>query len=327
MKGFNINKFKMTKLFLINILFVIAFVGCQPVKKGDAVAESSGIVNEIKSLEKKASGGDVEAMLKLGGLFLNGEDIEINYAEAIKWFEMASLKGSARAKSYWGIILVSGGHGVEKDEKLGVDLMTKAAEQNDGMAQYILAQYYLGTKQTDNGLKLMEKSAEGGMLQAQMALGDYYGSDPDNRNLDNAVKWYRRASGQNYAPAMNNLAYILAMQNVNLDEALALAGKAVETDPDNGAYLDTIGWVFFKKARYAEALARLLQAEKLLPDDYEVQTHLGETYLKLNLKEKAVAAWERALATVEDQEIEKQIRQKLSSLKQPSTVNSQDVKK
>jgi hypothetical protein len=52
--------------------------------------------------------GNVEAWRT----FLNGEDIEINYAETIKWFEMASVKGSARAKSYWRIILVSGGHGV-----------------------------------------------------------------------------------------------------------------------------------------------------------------------------------------------------------------------
>jgi TPR repeat protein len=134
----------------------------------------------------------------------------------------------------------------------------------------------------------MEKSADGGMLQAQMALGNYYGSNLDGRNLDKAVKWYRRASGQSYAPAMNNLAYILAIQGVNLDEALALTGKAVETGTDNGAYLDIIGWVFFKKERYAEALAGLLEAEKLLPDDYEVQTHLGEIHLKLNLQEKAV---------------------------------------
>lgn len=316
MNGFYVNRVSIIKKLLVTILFVVVIAGCQPEKKGDAVVASGGIVNEIKSLEKKASGGDVEAMLKLGELFLNGEDIEINYAEAIKWFEMASVKGSARAKSYWGVILVSGGHGVEKDEKRGVELMIQAAEQNDGMAQYILAQYYLGTKQTGSGLKLMEKSADGGMLQAQMALGDYYGSNLDGLNLDKAVKWYRRASGQSYAPAMNNLAYILAIQGVNLDEALALAGKAVETDPDNGAYLDTIGWVFFKKERYAEALARLLQAEKLLPDDYEVQNHLGETYLKLNLKEKAVAVWERALSTVEDPEMEKQILQKLTSLKQ-----------
>jgi TPR repeat protein len=319
MKGFHINNISRVKKFLITILFVVTIAGCQPEKNDVAVDESGNIVNEIKSLEKKASGGDIEAMLKLGELFLNGEGIEINYAEAIKWLEMASVKGSARAKSYWGIILVSGGHGVEKDEKLGVDLMIQAAEQNDGMAQYILAQYYLGTKQTERGLIFMEKAAEGGMLQAQMALGDYYGSNTDGRNLDKAVKWYRRASGQNYAPAMNNLAYILAMQGVSLDEALALAGKAIETDSDNGAYLDTIGWVFFKKERYAEALARLLQAEKLLPDDYEVQNHLGETYLKLNQKEKAIAVWDRALSTVEDPEMEKQIRQKLFSLKQSAT--------
>lgn len=301
---------KNSLLVLCLVIITVFAAGCRQEKRISAASPSA----IIKSLEKKATAGDIEAMLDLGGIFLKGEKVDVNYAEALKWFELAAAKGSVRAKTYCGIILVSGGHGVEQAEQRGVTMIEQAAQHNDQLGQCSLGQYYLGIQQYNLGVPWLEKAAEQGMLAAQMILGDYYGGSLTPRDLDKSLQWYRRAAGQDYVPAMNNLAYLLAIQNKNLDEALALAGKAVETDPENGAYLDTIGWVFFKKGRYHEALARLQQAAKIMPYSEEVQQHLAETYIKLNQKENAVAVLTQILQSSGDIETQKHLREKIYSL-------------
>jgi tetratricopeptide (TPR) repeat protein len=94
---------------------------------------------------------------------------------------------------------------------------------------------------------------------------------------------------------MNYLGYMWADKGVNLDEAQRLITQALEIEPDNGAYLDSLGWVYFKQGKYADALAQLRKAEgKLKEPDPTVFEHLGDVLDKLGQREEAVGYWKKA---------------------------------
>jgi tetratricopeptide (TPR) repeat protein len=99
---------------------------------------------------------------------------------------------------------------------------------------------------------------------------------------------------RDYAEALNYLAYMWSEKNLHLDRALEFSRRALAQDPENGAFLDTLGWIFFQQGRYQEALPPLKRAVELAPDDATVADHLGDLYLKLKHPELAVKCWTTA---------------------------------
>jgi len=87
--------------------------------------------------------------------------------------------------------------------------------------------------------------------------------------------------------AMNNYAYLLALQGRELETAKKLALKAVAAEPDNPVYLDTLGWVLFRLGEYDESLKYLEKASSLAPDEAEIAGHLLSAYEKTGQAEKA----------------------------------------
>ena len=61
---------------------------------------------------------------------------------------------------------------------------------------------------------------------------------------------------------------------INLDEALVLIEKALKKEPENGAYLDSLGWVYCKKKDYKKAYKYITEALKYMPEEKELQDHL-----------------------------------------------------
>jgi tetratricopeptide (TPR) repeat protein len=98
------------------------------------------------------------------------------------------------------------------------------------------------------------------------------------------------------AEACNHLGYMWAELGINLDEAEQLILRALEMDPGNGAYTDSLGWVYFKQGRHQEALAELQRAASLLETpDPVVLDHLGDAHEKLGQMSEAVRHWQKAL--------------------------------
>lgn len=137
----------------------------------------------------------------------------------------------------------------------------------------------------------------------------------------------------------NDLGYILADNGRNLDEAEALVRKALELDAaerkklreqeiigddedkDNAAYLDSLGWVLFKKGRHAEAKKYLLEAVKDEDAQHaEIYDHLGDIHKALGEKADAIAAYEKALSlenvSRRDDARKDAVRKKLAELKE-----------
>lgn len=102
--------------------------------------------------------------------------------------------------------------------------------------------------------------------------------------------------------ANNFLGYLFVENNKNLDEAIHLINKALKAQPQNGAYLDSLGWAYYKKAQVEGrndylviALKKLLEAVQFMeePDIYD---HVGDVHYSLGDWDKAVKAWEKAMA-------------------------------
>jgi tetratricopeptide (TPR) repeat protein len=103
------------------------------------------------------------------------------------------------------------------------------------------------------------------------------------------------ASDPQHAPALNYVGYMLADQNMKLEEALGYIKRAVDLDPANGAYLDSLGWAYFRLGKYELAEENLLKASQKINTDPTVHDHLGDLYQKTGRLKLAATNWERAL--------------------------------
>lgn len=121
----------------------------------------------------------------------------------------------------------------------------------------------------------------------------------------------------NAAQAYNYMGYMWADRGEKLDEAAALLKKALDMDPDNAAFVDSLGWLYFKKGDYQLALKELLRAaEAIKPEDAVVFDHVGDTYAALGKTGEALTYWQKAFAL---DQTDKKIAAKIESAKQKVT--------
>jgi tetratricopeptide (TPR) repeat protein len=139
-------------------------------------------------------------------------------------------------------------------------------------------------------------------------LGAVYG---EAKRTQEALEYMERAIDRNpkNASALNWVGYTLAEQGSNLDQAEAYIVRALDLRPDDGFIIDSLGWVYYMRARplfdtgreaeakrYVDrALEELLRAQKLTGGDPVVSEHLGDAYLLLNQKERALENYLEAL--------------------------------
>jgi tetratricopeptide (TPR) repeat protein len=117
------------------------------------------------------------------------------------------------------------------------------------------------------------------------------------KRYDEAEQAFRQVLQQNpnNSTTLNYLGYMLADRNTHLEEALTLIKKAVSLEPQNPAYLDSLGWVYFKLGNYDLAEENLRKASEKTPNDATIQDHLAEHYARTGRLKLAVNHWERAL--------------------------------
>ena len=96
--------------------------------------------------------------------------------------------------------------------------------------------------------------------------------------------------------ALNYLGYMWAEKGQNLPEALRMIRRALELDPENAAYIDSLGWVYFRMGELSRAVEQLEKAARLLPADGTVQEHLGDALRAAGKVTEARTAYRRALA-------------------------------
>ncbi len=132
-------------------------------------------------------------------------------------------------------------------------------------------------------------------------------------NWDAAEADFRKAlelrPGQ--AQILNYLGYSLVERGEKLEEALEMIRAAVIAEPQNGAIVDSLGWVYFRLGRHQEAVVQLERAAALEPVDSEINDHLGDAYWAVGRELEARFQWHRAMSLTEDTEKAHRIRQKI----------------
>jgi len=113
-----------------------------------------------------------------------------------------------------------------------------------------------------------------------------------------------------HAEALNFLAYELAVKNIDLDEALQYAERAIALKPAPHI-MDTLGWVYYRMGRLIEALKVVEEASRQLSEDAVVFEHLGEIHQSLSNLEQARTAFEKSLQLAPDND---KLREKLETL-------------
>lgn len=111
------------------------------------------------------------------------------------------------------------------------------------------------------------------------------------------------------AEAFNYLAYMWAEKGMQLDQALEYSQHSLDCEPDNGAFLDTLGWIKYKQNQVAEALICLQAAYYFMPDDPTILEHLGDAWLASGNESQAVVWWERSYRiNVNNKKLEEKLR-------------------
>ena len=117
------------------------------------------------------------------------------------------------------------------------------------------------------------------------------------KKFDEAEAQFKKvlAADPQSAITLNYLGYMNADRGVRLDESLNYIKAAVSLDPGNGAYLDSLGWAYFRLGKYDLAEESLTKASAHMGSDPTVQQHLGDLYQKTGRLKLAAAHWERAI--------------------------------
>ncbi len=134
------------------------------------------------------------------------------------------------------------------------------------------------------------------------------------------------------AAVLNYYGYMLGDLGIRLDEAQSLVERALQEEPYNGGYLDSLGWIYFKQNRASDAEATLRKALARESHDPTIHAHLGDVYAKLGRPELAAAEWEKSLAewhkslpadleTDKVAELEKKLSQSKHRVAQKSTAS------
>ena len=155
--------------------------------------------------------------------------------------------------------------------------------------------------------------------------GDYY---QRQKMFDQAESEFRKVlnatppTDPQAAATLNYLGYMNADRGVKLEESLSYIKQALSFEPNNGAYLDSLGWAYFKLGKYDLAEENLNKAAVHMGSDPTVQEHLGDLYQKTGRLKLAAAHWDRAVQewnkTVpaeQDSEAFAKVQQKLDAAK------------
>ncbi len=239
----------------------------------------------------------------LGGIYEDAGEFD----KASQNYQQSLLVSPNQPESYWTTALMFLQHLKKPDKAAEVLSEARRRFPDQPKFSYLLAVSLTSAKKYQEAMTVFEQA----LLEAQtvnsdiLAGGDFffrYGNAAEEAGLfDKAAELLRKALGSEDNPTQiaeysNYLGYMWVEHDKNLEEAGDLIRKALEIDPDNGAFLDSMGWYYYKANQYDKALAELTRAVEIIkPEDAVVYEHLGDTYSKLHNISKAVDCWQKAL--------------------------------
>jgi len=284
------------------------------------IPEAIGIYKSIV----RDTGGTPEAMSALGLLYFETEQYE-NAVEQLS--KVVEIIDDAQSRFYLAASLEALGKAEKAKEQY-----LKIGKQSPAYlnAQLRVSGIELIGKQTDNAIRrvkaLVKEFPKSGQVYAMLSA--IYASQEKFRELldeteaamslpniplrllinraaafehfkqyeqvENTLKLALRLNPK-YAEALNFLGYIYAEQGIKLDEAVSLVKQALVQSPDDGYYLDSLAWIYFKQGSYKLAIETQSRAMKQVKDDPVMHEHMGDMLWKAGEHDKARSYWQKAI--------------------------------
>jgi len=260
----------------------------------------------IAVIEKgiEAGAANYESYEFLGELHALSEDLD----KAVEAYQQALRLDSSQPKSYWRIGQLQ--LQLKKPED-AVKTFTEARAKFPRFPEptYWLAVALTQAKQYATALALFEQAEyEGKNSSESLFSSEFYfnwGTTAEQAGkLELAAEKLRKCieiDPSNAAQAYNYLGYMWADKGENLPEALELIKQALVLSPEEGAYLDSLGWCYFRMGDFANAVTHLRQAaEKMQPQEAVIFDHLGDALAATGQTAEALENWKKALALEPD---------------------------
>ena len=240
------------------------------------------------------------------------DQAKAQFAKAASNYEQSLLLNPARANTYLRLaeLLII----PLRNSERAIGVLTEARQRFPGVPEfsYFLAIAQRESKHPQQAIGTFEEALNEAQLSNDEVLNARfyfdYGIAADQAGLyDKAADLFRKSISLdpgNSAEAYNYVAYMWADHNMHLDEAEQMVGEALQFDPNNGAYLDTLGWIHYRKGKFEEAVNVLLRAEQnLTKPDPTVLEHIGDAYAKLEKIPQALEFWQKAIALTPENQL------------------------
>ncbi len=194
-----------------------------------------------------------------------------------------------------------------KDFKIAVDEFIIMTKLNDSIPEHWLDLGYAYKKLDDlphelsaykSGIQKATNNLD--RIKLMFPLGSAY---EQGKMIDSAIATFKSILklDPNHHQAMNYLGYMLADNGIQLPYAKKLIEQALKLSPDNAAYIDSYGWLFYKLKKYKKAVKQLRKAAELQKDPV-IYEHLGDAYNARGDKSKAMDWWTKSLKLNPDNE-------------------------
>ncbi len=185
------------------------------------------------------------------------------------------------------------------DDVISVGLEADQSVPEDAFIQFFIGTAHLLNENSQEAISWLERASRAPARRPFKSiiygtLGDSYADQDNFENADRVYELALRYDPQNHN-AMNNYAYSLSVREINLERAKELALRAIELAPENAAYLDTVGWVYFKLGDYDRARRFIRASIDTGEASAEVLEHLGDVYEALGNLDEAKKWWKQAL--------------------------------
>lgn len=201
----------------------------------------------------------------------------------------------------------------------GSEILEQLLEANpSNLDVYInLSQIYVQGKDFTDAEAVLRRAAEKDLdrERVKFQLATVYERQQDFDRAESLFKEILKENPKN-ATALNYIGYMLADRGTRLEEAVRYVQEALALDPDNGAYLDSLGWAFFKLDELEKAEKYLLQADEIVKNDPVIHEHLGDLYFKIGDYDKARSYWLKSVENGTEEEETNKVREKLQKLQE-----------
>lgn len=194
----------------------------------------------------------------------------------------------------------------------------RAGKQNS----LAVAEAYAQVKKFDEGLALLEqlRKTKPDDVDVMFQTGALYERSGKFDSAEKVFLALLEKDARN-AQTLNYLAYMWAERGQNLERAEEMLLLAIDLEPRNGAFIDSLGWVYFRQNKLDLAERHLKDAARLLPRDATVQEHLGDVYAKRGDYPRALEQYRNALKLDPDAQAIAQLHTKIAEAEKQTTVS------